>query len=247
MCFKYSNDEIISCRVRCSFFRNIGGIYFDRYRFRKIIGSILNGSNFLWILENNIRQFLRSDYEDVLLLMTHFLRGVCHMAAHSAPSHSSMALSISVTAALIRQLTGRDISRRGLSPARALLSSNFNAIIFANLEQCNNVSAHQTFITLQLSLHLPDLIKHWWVWGCTPPCCENWCRAEETKGEYRNYVYHSGGMFFIATRGGFQHLLGSSSCEESLWVSTYLHIYTYLRFSAPQPRGSKLTQAIIIK
>ena len=82
------------------------------------------------------------------------------MAAHSAPSLSSMALSISVTAALIRQLTGRDISRRGLSPARALLSSNFNAIIFANLEQCNNVSAHQTFITLQLSLHLPDLIKH---------------------------------------------------------------------------------------
>ena len=58
------------------FFRNIGGIYFDRYRFTKIIGSILNGSNFLWILENNIRQFLRSDYEDVLLLMTHFLRGI---------------------------------------------------------------------------------------------------------------------------------------------------------------------------
>ena len=76
------------------FFRNIGGIYFDRYRFGEIIGSILDGSNFLWILENNARQFLRSDYEDVLLLMTHFLRGVCHMAAHSAPSHSSMALSI---------------------------------------------------------------------------------------------------------------------------------------------------------
>ena len=181
----------------------------------------------MWILENNTRQFLRSDYEDVLLLMTHFLRGIefATWQPTAAPSHSSMALSISVTAALIRQLTGRDISRRGLSPALALLSSNFNAIIFANLEQCNNVSAHQTFITLQLSLHLPDLIKHWWVWGCTPPCCENWCRAEETKGEYRNYVYHSGGMFFIATRGGFQHLLGSSSCEESLWVYTYLHIY----------------------
>ena len=78
--------------------------------------------------------------------------------------------------------------------------------------------------------------------GCTPPCCENCC-AEETKGEYRNYVYHSGGMFFIATRGGFRHLLGSSSCEESLWVSTYLHIYISTLLSSetaweqPHPRN----------
>ena len=161
------------------------------------------------------------------------------------PSRSSTALSILVTAALIRQRTGRDISRRGLSPARALLSSNFNAIIFANLEQCNNVSAHQTFITLQLSLHLPELIKHWWVWGSRlhPAVLWELLRAEETKGEYRNYVYHSGGMFFIATRGGFQHLLGSSSCEESLWVSTYLHIYISTLLSSetaweqPHPRN----------
>ena len=150
-----------------------------------------------------------------------------------------------MTAALIRQRTGRDISRRGLSPARALLSSNFNAIIFANLEQCNNVSAHQTFITLQLSLHLPELIKHWWVWGSRlhPAVLWELLRAEETKGEYRNYVYHSGGMFFIATRGGFRHLLGSSSCEESLWVSTYLHIYISTLLSSetaweqPHPRN----------
>ena len=76
------------------FFATLEGFTLIDIDLGELLAAFLMDQIFLWILENNIRQFLRSDYEDVLLLMTHFLRGVCHMAAHSAPSHSSMALSI---------------------------------------------------------------------------------------------------------------------------------------------------------